>query len=145
MKLSAMGFILLALTIVLGLLSLIKPGWLQMLQIRIDILYGVLIILGFLSSLVLGQTYKTLPFIVWLKIYHSKVGKGKVPLPQEMYSNKVAHWHFYTYLIGIILLITGILMSHVTIIQVAAVFVIITAVLYNYNVIKILFHKENVQ
>ena len=145
MKMSAMGFILLALTLLLGLTSILKPEILQTLQLRIDMLYGILIILGFLSSLVLGQTYKTLPFIIWLKKYHSKVGKQKVPLPQELYSDKIANWHFYTYLAGIILLIAGMLVANVLLIQVAAVLIIVTAVLYNYNVFKILFHKEKVQ
>ena len=145
MKLSAMGFIMLALTILLGLISLFRPAFLQSFHMSTDMLYGITIILGFLSSLVLGQTYKTLPFIIWLKKYHSKVGKGKVPLPQELYSDKVANWHFYTYLIGMPILIIGVFISNVTLIQIAAVFIIITAILYNYNVFKILFHKEKVQ
>jgi hypothetical protein len=145
MKMSAMGFILLALTLLFGLVSLFKPAFLQSFLGRIDILYGIAIILGFLSSLILGQTYKTLPFIIWLKIYHSKVGKGKVPLPQELYSEKVANWHFYTYLAGLPLLIVGVFVGSVLLIQIAAVLIIITAILYNYNVFKILFHKEKVQ
>jgi hypothetical protein len=145
MKLSAMAFILLALTLLFGLISLFKPAFIQSLQVRMELLYGVTIIFGFLSSLVLGQTYKTLPFIIWLKKYHTKVGKGKVPLPQELYSDKVANWHFYTYLAGIPILIIGVLLASVWLIQIAAVFIIITAILYNYNVFKILFHKEKVQ
>ncbi len=145
MKMSAMGFILLAVTILLGLLSLLQPSFAGIYQIRIDLLYGILIIFGFLSSLVLGQTYKTLPFIIWLKKYHAKVGKTKVPLPQELYSDKVAKWHFYTYAAGIVLLIAGVLMASVWLIKAAAVFIFITAVLYNFNVFKILFHKEKTQ
>lgn len=142
MKLSAMGFIYLAITLLLGLLSLIKPTFLQSFQLNVETLYGITIIFGFLSSMVLGQTYKTLPFIIWLKKYHSKVGKEKVPLPQELYSDKVANWHFYTYLIGLPMLIIGVLLSNILLIQLAAVLIIITALLYNYNVFKILFHKE---
>ncbi|MCF6170945.1 MAG: hypothetical protein L3J31_04505 [Bacteroidales bacterium] len=145
MKMSAMGFILLALTLLLGLTSLLKPEFFQAVQLRIDMLYGVLIIFGFLSSLVLGQTYKTLPFIIWLKKYHSKVGKQKVPLPQELYSDKVANRHFYTYLAGIIFLVAGMLMASVLVIRIAAALIFVTGLLYNYNVFKILFHKEKVQ
>jgi len=145
MKMSAMGFIMLALTLLFGLLSLMRPAFLQSLHLRSDMLYGITILFGFLSSLVLGQTYKTLPFIIWLKIYHSKVGKGKVPLPQELYSDKLANWHFYTYLAGMPLLIVGVLLGSVVVIQIAAAFIILTAILYNYNVFKILFHKEKIQ
>jgi len=145
MKFSAMGFIFLTFTLLFGLFSLLKPAFLQPYQLSVEILYGITIVLGFLSSMVLGQTYKTLPFIIWLKKYHSKVGKQKVPLPQELYSDKLANWHFYTYLIGLPTLIVGVFVSNVQLIQLAAVLIIITAILYNYNVFKILFHKEKLQ
>jgi hypothetical protein len=136
---------MLALSVLLGVFAVISPDLTSTIQTKIEITYGVLIVLGFLSALVLGQTYKTLPFIIWLKKYQSKVGKSKVPLPMELYSDKVAHYHFYTYVIGIIMLIAGIFLNEVIIIKSGAVLLIITAVLYNYNVFKIIFHKEKKQ
>ena len=145
LKLSALAFIMLAITILLGALAVISPDLVATIQIRIQIAYGTLILLGFLSALVLGQTYKTLPFIVWLKKYQSKVGKSKVPLPMELYSDKIAHYHFYTYIIGMIALMTGIFVNKVIVIEIGAVLLVITAVLYNYNVFKIILHKEKTQ
>ncbi len=142
LKMSATAFIMLAISILLGIIAVIGPDFTASFQTRIEISYGVLIVLGFLSSLVLGQTYKTLPFIIWLKKYHSKVGKSKVPLPMELYSDKIAHYHFYTFVAGIIALITGILINIVIVIKIGAILLIITAILYNYNVFKIIFHKE---
>ncbi len=142
LKMSASAFILLAVSIIFGLVSVLRPEILSQVQNRIDISYGILIILGFLSALVLGQTYKTLPFIVWLKKYQTKVGKAKVPLPMELYSDRIAHYHFYTYLAGIILLMTGVLLSSVSIVSTGTLLLIITAVLYNYNVFKIIFHND---
>ena len=142
MKLSATAFILLAVSLVMGFAILIGPNFLGAMQTRFEIAYGILIVLGFLTALVLGQTYKTLPFIIWLQKYQSKVGKIKVPLPHELYSEKVAVYHFYTFLIAIIVLIVGIVAGIVLIVKIGAVFMIITAALYNYNVFKIVFHKE---
>lgn len=145
LKLSATAFIMLAICILLGVLAVISPDFVATIQTRLEIIYGVLIILGFLSALVMGQTYKTLPFIIWLKKYQSKVGKSKVPLPMELYSDKVAHYHFYTFVAGIIILIAGILINEVIVIKSGAVLLVITAVLYNYNVFKIILHKERKQ
>jgi len=142
MKLSATAFIMLAISMVMGLAILIGPDLLGAMQTRFEIAYGILIVLGFLTSLVLGQTYKTLPFIIWLQKYQSKVGKTKVPLPQELYSEKLAGYHFYTFVASITVLIIGILMASVMVIQVGAVLMILTAALYNYNVFKIVLHKE---
>ena len=141
MRLSAMAFIMLSVSLLIGLMTAIAPEFLASLGPRLDIVYGVTIILGFFSSLVLGQTYKTLPFIIWLKKYQSRVGKEKTPLPVDLYSERVAKAHFWTYLAGIILLVTGILAGSTIIIKGAALLIIITGILYNYNVFKIIFHK----
>ncbi len=142
MKLSALGFILLGLSIILGLLSAYNPDFLGVYALRIKVLYGLYVLVGFLSALVLGQTYKTLPFIVWLKIYHSKVGKQKTPLPQELYSELLAKIHYWTYILGMVLLTAGVLVSNAWIIQLASIALIVTALLYVVNVFKIVLHKE---
>ena len=143
MKLSATGFMFLGITILFGFFSVLSADFTSAMQTKIEISYGVLILLGFLTSLILGQTYKTLPFIVWLQKYQSKVGKVKVPLPMELYSDKVAYAHYITFLTGMGLLIAGILSGNVLIIKTGAVLLIITSLLYNFNVLKIIFHKDN--
>lgn len=145
LKLSATAFIMLAICVLLGVLAVISPDFVATIQTRLEIIYGVLIIFGFLTALVLGQTYKTLPFIIWLKKYQSKIGKSKVPLPMELYSDKVAHYHFYTYVAGIIILIAGIVVNSIILIKAGAVLLVITAIMYNYNVFKIILHKERKQ
>ncbi len=141
MRFSALAFILLFISLLLGVVSVLSPGIIGKFQVRLEIIYGVLIILGFFTSLILGQTYKTLPFIIWLQKYQSKVGKEKTPLPMELYSEKVAVLHFWTYLAGLILLITGILFASSLVIRIAAIIFIVTGLLYNYNVFKIILHK----
>ncbi len=142
MKLSAAAFIMLGVSLLLGAISIISPDFMGVFQTRVEIAYGILIVLGFLTALVLGQTYKTLPFIIWLQKYQSKVGKIKVPLPQELYSEKIAGYHYYTFVLAIIVLITGILFAEVLVVKIGAVFMILTALLYNYNVFMIILHKE---
>jgi len=105
------------------------------------LVYGLSILLGFVTSLLLGQTYKTLPFIVWLFEYRGKMGKGKTPLPKDLYNERIAEIHYFTFAIGFLALVGGVLVSYTPAMYVGAVFFVITALLYNYNVIKIIRHK----
>jgi len=108
---------------------------------KVIILYGFSIFFIFITSIILGQTYKTIPFIMWLDKYKSMVGKAKTPLPKELYSEKLADWQLYIYLAAIISMMAGILSGIQLIIEAGSLLLIITAVMYNINVFKIIFHK----
>ncbi|MCK5781081.1 MAG: hypothetical protein KAH10_00685, partial [Flavobacteriales bacterium] len=108
---------------------------------RSVLVYGLSILLGFITSLLLGQTYKTLPFIVWLFEYRGKMGKGETPMPKDLYSEKVAEIHYFTFAIGFLGLISGVLLGFKPAMYIGSFFFFVTAILYNYNVIKIIRHK----
>ena len=108
---------------------------------RIITLYGFSIIFGFITTLILGQTYKTLPFIVWLYKYKSLVGKAKTPLPRELYSEKIASVQMIAYFLFITAMVLGILLNNISLIRIGAYILIVVAVLYNLNVLKIVTHK----
>jgi hypothetical protein len=50
------------------------------------IAYGFIIFFGWITAIILGMTFKTLPFIVWNKVYHQQAGKGKTPNPKDLFS-----------------------------------------------------------
>jgi len=108
---------------------------------KIIMLYGFSIFFMFITSIILGQTYKTIPFIIWLVVYTKMVGKAKTPLPKELYSEKLAEWQLYIYLLAIVTLITGIISNIQIVVEAGGLFLFITALLYNINVVKIIFHK----
>ncbi len=145
MKLSVLAFIFLAISIVFGFFSTLTINFIRPYQTRVETIYIVSFIIGFLVSLILGQMYKTLPFIVWLQRYQDKVGKYKIPLPQDMYSEKIAKWHYYSFAISMILLFGGILLTNELTIQVSSLFFVITSLLYGYNTIIITFHKQKLE
>jgi glucan phosphoethanolaminetransferase (alkaline phosphatase superfamily) len=87
------------------------------------------------------MTFKTLPFILWNKNYHSKAGFGKTPNPKELFSDKIFSLMTITYLIGFILFIAGILFSNKLILQIAALCLLLAAIFYNGNVFKMILHK----
>jgi hypothetical protein len=86
------------------------------------------------------MTFKTLPFIVWHKMYHDKAGLGKTPNPRELFNNNLFVMMILIYLAGFGLFIAGASLGNASIITVGAGILIGAAVLYNWNVIKVLSH-----
>ena len=103
--------------------------------------YGFCIFFGWITAIIFGMTFKTLPFIVWNKVYHDKAGLGKTPNPKELFSDKVFLGMGIFYLAGFVLFAAGILISNEYILKIASILLLITAILYNGNVWKALSHK----
>lgn len=106
--------------------------------------YGFIIFFGWITAIILGMTFKTLPFIVWNKVYHHLAGKGKMPNPKDLFNDTIFKWMSVAYILGFVLFTTGILIQSIIILQIAATLLIITSLLYNWNVIKLLLHKPAV-
>ncbi len=145
MKLSVLAFILFAMTLIAGFLSAFGSIIDNEFLTRINLTYGISLIYGFLTALILGQMYKTLPFIVWLKLYQDKVGKFKTPLPADMHSEEAAQAHYFYFIGGFALLIAGVWMKEAMLIQVSAAFMLLTGLFYGYNTYKILVHKQQLK
>ncbi|MBL4745558.1 MAG: hypothetical protein JKY08_04255 [Flavobacteriaceae bacterium] len=109
---------------------------------RAIVLYGFSVLFGFVTTLILGQTYKTLPFIVWLHKYQKLVGKTTTPLPRELYSEKIASVQFYTYFLFLTVMGIGIVFQHLVLLKIASYLLLIVGVLYIINVLKILVHSS---
>jgi hypothetical protein len=111
---------------------------------KLVLAYGFTIFFGWLTAIILGMTFKTLPFIVWNKIYHAKAGLGKTPDPKELFSAKLFNGMVISYLPGFLLFAVGVLISNALIIKLGAGLLLCCALLYNANVLKIFFHKARV-
>lgn len=112
---------------------------------KLVLAYGFSIFFGWLTAIILGMTFKTLPFIVWNKLYHNKAGLGKTPNPKDLFSESVFNKMGIAYLAGFCLFLAGVLLSREIIIQTAAVLLFITAALYNFNILKMLLHKPSIE
>jgi len=108
---------------------------------RLVLAYGFSIFFGWMTAIILGMTFKTLPFIVWNKVYHNKAGLGKTPTPKDLFSTRVFNSMGVAYLTGFTLFTAGIFMSSTIVLQIATVLLLITSVLYNFNTLKMLLHK----
>lgn len=140
MKISILSVLMTVLPLVILLLTI---GWSLATgnNERLVLTYGFTIFFGWITAIILGMTFKTLPFIVWNKVYHNLAGVGKTPNPKELFSDKIFTGMALTYLVGFILFATGILLAHLFILKASALILLTAAILYNLNVFKIIIHQ----
>lgn len=110
---------------------------------RWTMLYGTILFMGWITSIILGKTFKTLPFIIWNDHYKNLSGKVKVPLPKDLYSEKLTVWQFRIFIVAFLVFASGIIVQQVIIIRIGAILWVSVAVLYNVNVFKLMLHKRN--
>lgn len=145
MKQSFYAFVIISICIIFTILNNLPILKSAAFSHQVTLAFGVSIFIGFISLLIMGQTLKILPFIVWLNKYQKLAGKGKTPLPKDLFSEKIAYWQFLSFIVGFLLLLLGVLISTVIFIQIASLLLIAAALLYNFNVFKMLLHKTSVQ
>lgn len=110
---------------------------------QLALLYGFCIFFGWLTAIILGMTFKTMPFIVWNKVYQKgkRTASGAPPAPKELFNHKIYEVTTYTYLIGFVLFIPAILLLHSVLLKIAATVMLLSALFYVINVSITLFHK----
>ena len=102
--------------------------------------YGFCIFFGWITAIIFGMTFKTLPFILWNRAYHGRAGMGKTPSPKELFNQQIFKVMTVLYLAGLIIFIAGIFLSSILLLKVAAFLLFGAAVLYNGNVFKMVSH-----
>lgn len=112
---------------------------------QLTLLYGFTIFFGWITAIILGMTFKTLPFIVWNKVYHNIAGLGKTPNPKDLFLNSVFIVCGVSYLMGFVIFGYGIIKENILMLNIGAVLLLITAVSYNFNVFRVLFHKAKLK
>ena len=105
------------------------------------LLYGYCIFFGWVTAIILAMTFKTLPFIVWNKVYHDKAAKGKTPAPKELFSEKLFKVMRIFYLSGFGLFILGIIFLNNILLTAGAAALLLAALSYAGNVARIILHK----
>jgi hypothetical protein len=140
MKISLLSVVMMVLPIIF-LVVLIGLLLLSFANAKLVLAYGFSVFFGWITAIIFGMTFKTLPFIVWNKVYHGKAGLGKTPNPKDLFSAKIFNSMGIAYLLGFLFFATGIFLSNTIVLQVATILLLITAVLYNWNVMKMLAHK----
>lgn len=141
MRISLLSMLMMFIPIVILLIAIVLLVINSTQNIRLVFMYGFEIFFGWITALIIGMTFKTLPFIVWNKIYHHRAGIGKTPNPKDLFSGPVFRFMSMAYLTGLIMFSIGILVKGSILLQVGAILIFFTAILYSWNVIRVLMHK----
>ncbi|SFW67884.1 heme-copper oxidase family protein [Chitinophaga sancti] len=111
-------------------------------DVHLVLAYGFTIFFGWLTAIILGMTFKTLPFIIWNKVYHARAGTGATPSPKELFSSKLFNSMALCFIIGFFVFAAGIVIPNGLAMKTGALLLLLCAFLYNANVFKLLFHKD---
>jgi hypothetical protein len=141
MKVSVLSVLMMAVPVLLLVFMIGALAIASKENIRVVLAYGFLIFFGWITAIILGMTFKTLPFIIWNKVYHQRSALGKTPSPKDLFSHGIFKIMSICYLAGIVVFTSGIFLSLVLFLNIGAALLIATAFLYNINVIKIVWHK----
>ncbi len=138
-------FILLVIPVLTSFILLFQKNNQGEIALMLTTLFGFSMIFGVINLIILGQTYKTIPFIIWLERYQPYVGKYKIPLPKEVYNARLAIWQFRFYLVFLNLFIFAIIVKSSRLLWMALLILGLVAISYNVNMIKMFFHKPHLE
>jgi hypothetical protein len=113
----------------------------NLVSIRYSLIYGVLLLMGWVTALILGQTFKTLPFIVWIKHYEHLTGIVKTPMPADIFSSGLLKVQSAGFIIFCIIFIPACFFALPGLMYAGLTFLLVTALAYFINVLIVLFHK----
>ncbi len=105
-------------------------------------IFVIFLILGFISSFIVGHIYKIVPFLVWNEKFAPLVGKEKVPMLADMVDEKYSQIEFNAKLATIAFLTIGIVFESSFFITIGKLLFIINALLVAWNVIYIFRYKN---
>lgn len=102
------GAALAAAAVVFGIVMLASPGAAQP---QLPSAYGFVLIAGALSLMILGMLGKIVPFLVWMKAYGPKVGRGPVPVATSLSSKPLERAWLSFHIAGLVLLSVAIALA----------------------------------
>ena len=105
-------------------------------------LYMVWIFLGWITGIILGMTFKTLPFIIWNIQYKNLNGMANVPMPKDLYSHQLLKVQYILFLASLSLTVLAVVFKIKWLITVSSILWVFLSVSYLLNVLKVLTHKR---
>ena len=90
------------------------------------------------------MTFKTLPFIVWNKVYHKRASAGKTPSPKDLFNENIFRWMTILYLIGFVLFAPGLVILSGILLKTGAACLLLSSLLYCLNVYIVIMHKPKI-
>ena len=108
---------------------------------RIILIYGFTVLFGCITLLIIGMMYKVVPFLVWFHKYSDKVGKEKVPLLKDMFSERIGSIQFWLINIGVPNVMVGLYLENQIIVGIGLTIMFIASLLFGYNMFTVFTRK----
>lgn len=134
LKFSAVSFIMLGISTLLGFSFLFFD---YENYTNLTLIYGFMIIVAYISTLIVGQMYKIVPFLVWYHKYSGKVGIEKVPMLKDMFNEKLADYNLYLMLAGIALSALAFLLQLNFLLLIGFTTLFISSLIFSFNMLKV--------
>src|SRR5690606_7801665 len=74
-------------------------------------LYGSLLFLGWITGIILGKTFKTLPSSVWSSRYETLCAETTLPVPTDLYGSKLLPYQYSLSFVALAMLCLGTLLD----------------------------------
>lgn len=126
----AISFILVA-TALLGVITFGNDHLPQ----HVTTAFGFAFFCGLVSIIIMGQTFKTLPFIVWMHI--TKPNSIPEIMPKDLFKEPIVKAQVLLYLPGLLALLAGILVKNIAVLYVGALLMLSGAIIYSVHVFYI--------
>ncbi len=136
----AVGAALLAVVAIGGVALAVLPAGLVSFPDGAGLAYGLTLIVGALSFMILGMLCKIVPFLVWMKTYGPRAGRQLVPLATTLGSRVLERAWLGGHTAALALLVAGVLSSVPALIATGAALLAAAMATFLVNVIRIVAH-----
>jgi len=103
-----------------------------------SVFYGFSYLFGFITLLVMAQTFKTLPFLIWSKHHATGNSPAVQVMPKDLYSEKLLKGQFVFFMLSYFLFSLGFLCGNAILFKIAGLLFITSVLLYGTNLFKLI-------
>lgn len=138
LKKSKLAFIFLSIPLSCGLILSADtlPG-MERAGTSFSVFYGFSFLFGFISLLVMAQTFKTLPFLIWSEYYQTS-DNGPAILPKDLYSENLLKVQFVFFILSYLVFAVGFITGNPVIFKMAGVLFGGSVLFYGINLFKLI-------
>lgn len=134
------AMVLLALLAVLGVV-LSWPGLpATLFTTQLENVYGFLGLIGVVALTIIGFLHKIVPFLVWYRAYSPQVGRHKVPMLGDLFSERIQRLAYWCYLAGLVLICGGAAASSAGWVRIGLGFLLASLLLFGFNLFTMVRH-----
>ncbi|WP_026763543.1 cytochrome c oxidase subunit I [Sediminibacterium salmoneum] len=141
MKISLLAIMLNLLPVLLLLLIMSLVAFSNRVSISVVMGYGFIIFFGWITAILFGMTFKTLPFIVWNRAFQHQNQIAVTINPKDLYSKMIYKWMILFYWTGFLIFFTGLLINIVLLLSIGSGLLLLAALFYCLNIIRLILFK----